>query len=305
MPSLKRAFKYFHSNHSQFLDSTVKNLGFLFPDKLYLSLRYRFQMGKWIDWINPKLFTEKIQWLKVYGFKPEYSMMVDKYAVKDYVAGLLGEQYIIPTLGVWDKPEEIDWDSLPDKFVLKTTNGGGGTGVVICQNKSILDKNEAIKKLSYHNAVTSDGKEFREHQYYNVKQRIIAEQLIPSPNGDLTDYKFYCFNGKPEYCQVIRDRRIKETIDFYDMDWNLMPFVGLNPKCENGLQAMAKPKCLDEMIMMCQTLSKDIPFCRIDLYNVDDRPLFGEITFYPASGFGRFKPTEWDEKLGSMIKLPQ
>lgn len=261
-------------------------------------------MGRWIDWKNPKTFTEKIQWLKVYGFKPEYSMMVDKYAVKEYVSKLLGEQYIIPTIGVWDRPEDIDWDLLPNKFVLKTTNGGGGMEVVICQDKSTLNRNEALRKLSYHNSVTSDGKEFREHQYYNVKQRIIAEQLIPSQNGDLTDYKFYCFNGKPEYCQVIRDRHIKETIDFYDMDWNLMPFVGLNPNCENGLQAIDKPQCLDEMIKICKTLSNGLPFSRIDLYNVNDKPLFGEITFYPASGFGRFKPAEWDERLGNMLKLP-
>ena len=209
----------------------------LWPDKLYLSIIYRAKMGHWIDWKNPKTFTEKIQWLKVYNRKSEYTTMVDKHAVKQYVAGCIGEEYIIPTLGVWDNPEDIEWDSLPDKFVLKTTHGGGGCGVVICTNKQKFNKAEAITKMNQ--SLQSDiywG--YREWPYKNVPKKIIAEKFMApveaTASNDLSDYKFFCFNGEPMYCQVIRDRHTKETIDFYDMEWNHQEFVGLNPVASNG-----------------------------------------------------------------------
>lgn len=155
------------------------------------------------------------------------------------------------------------------------------------------------------------GKEFREHPYYNVPRKIIAEQYMSQEetkgesDSSLIDYKFYCFSGKPEYCQVIRNRKTFETIDFYDMNWQIMPFVGLNPKCTNDKNPLPRPNCLDEMIEICSLLCKDLPFVRIDLYNINQHPYFGEITFYPGGGFGRFKPAEWDEKLGGLIKLPR
>ena len=176
MPSINRGINYLLHNRAQFCDSIVKNfLGFL-PDKLYLSLRYRCQMGHWINWKNPKTFTEKLQWLKVYDYKPEYTKMVDKLAAKDYVASRIGEEYIIPTLGVWDRVEDIDWDSLPDQFVLKTTHGGGGGGVVVCSDKTHFDKAKAIKKLqtSMH---SNAGKTYRERPYLNVPRKIIAEKF--------------------------------------------------------------------------------------------------------------------------------
>ncbi len=256
-----------------------------------------------MDFEHPKTFCEKIQWLKIYGFKPEYVQMVDKYAVKDYVSNIIGSEYIIPTLGVWDKTEEIEWEKLPQKFVLKTTHGGGSCGVVICKNKNKLDKKKAINELNKSMSFTA-GNSFREHPYMGVKKRIIAEKLIENKDGsELCDYKFYCFNGEPKYCQVIRDRQIKETIDFYDMNWDLMPFVGLNPKVGNGKTLVDKPHHLEEMKQICSKLSKDIPFVRIDLYEVNTKVYFGEITFYPASGFGQFTPKEWNYKLGEMITL--
>ena len=304
MSSIKRALNYIHYNRAQFLDSTVKHLGFLFGDKLYISLRYRFLMGKWIDWSEPKTFTEKIQWLKVYGFKPEYTTMVDKLAAKDYVANLIGNEYIIPTLQVWDSTKEIDIDKLPSRFVLKTTHGGGGCGVVICKDKTLFERDKSFSKLQISmNCVV--GKEFRERPYYLVHRKIFAEQFMAEDDTELIDYKFYCFNGEPTYCQVIRDRNVKETIDFYDMDWNLMPFVGLNPKCDNGPWPLPKPECLDKMINISKILSKNIPFARIDLYNFANHPFFGEITLYPGGGIGRFKPAEWDVILGSLIQLPK
>lgn len=280
----------------------------IWPDKLYLQLRFFFEKGRFLNLKYPRTFCEKMQWLKLYNRRPEYTMMVDKYAVKQYVADKIGEEYIIPTLGVWNSIDEIDWNILPNQFVLKTTHGGGGGGVVICKDMTIFDKLEARKQLR--SSMKKNGYiTQREWPYKNVPKRIIAEKYMTESHsqmkdGDLADYKFYCFNGEPTYCQVIRDRRTKETIDFYDMEWNHMPFVGLNPIVCNGDTPVAKPTKIDDMIEICRNLSKDIPFVRIDLYVIDEKIYFGEITFFPAAGMGKFKPEEWDEKLGNMIKLP-
>ena len=147
MSKINTAIDLFKHNRNEFLASVLMRLNFLFPDKLYLTLLFRLKMGYWIDWKNPKTFSEKLQWLKLYNRKPEYTTMVDKHAVKEHVAKIIGKEYIIPTLGVWERPEDIDWDSLPNKFVLKTTHGGGGSGVVICKDKNTFDKANAIAKL--------------------------------------------------------------------------------------------------------------------------------------------------------------
>lgn len=264
-------------------------------------------MKRKLDLKHPQTFCEKIQWLKLYDRKPEYTTMVDKYAVKEYVADIIGKEYIIPTIAVWNHTEEIDWDSLPNSFVLKTTHGGGSGGVIICKDKSKLDKVATIKQLniSYNSCIY---KTHREWPYKNVPKRIIAEVLMEDNSeegtGELSDYKFFCFNGEPKYCQVIRDRKIQETIDFYDMQWNHMPFVGLNPKVKNGATPVKKPQKLDEMMDVCRMLGKNIPFTRIDLYIINDNIYFGEITFYPATGMGRFSPEEWDYILGKELVLP-
>ncbi len=273
------------------------------PDKLWLKILFKIKNGYVLDLEQPKSFCEKLQWLKLYGFKPEYTQMVDKYAVKEYVSKIIGSEFIIPTLGVWEKTKEIEWDTLPEKFVLKTTHGGGSCGVVICKDKNKLNRKKANNELNKSMSFTA-GNSYREHPYMGVKKRIIAEKLIENKDGsEICDYKFYCFNGEPKYCQVIRDRQTKETIDFYDMDWCLMPFVGLNPKVNNGDTPAMRPYNLEEMKQVCRKLSKNIPFVRIDLYEVNKKIYFGEITFYPASGFGRFKPADWDYKLGELITI--
>lgn len=303
MSKISTAIKLIKENRGEFFASLLQNLSFLFPDKLYLSLLFRCKMGYWIDWKNPKTFSEKLQWLKLYNRKPEYTTMVDKFAVKEYVANLIGEEYIIPTLGVWDTPEEIEWDKLPDQFVLKTTHGGGSCGVVICKDKSSFNRMAAIEKLRK-SMKSCIYKSYREWPYKDVKKRIIAEKYMGEESlEDLIDYKFYCFGGFPLYCQVIRDRRSNETIDFYDRMWEHMSFVGLNPIVKNGLKPVAKPANLEDMFSICSKIGNQIPFVRIDLYSIQEKVYFGEITFYPASGLGVFTPKEWNDKLGDLIYL--
>lgn len=305
--SLQRGWYSLTHDRARFLDSCVKHLGFLFPDKLYLSLRYRLIKGHWINWLSPTLFTEKIQWLKVYNRKPIYTTMVDKFEAKKYVTDRIGSKYVIPLLGCWTSVDDIDWDSLPNQFVLKTTHAGGGNGVVICRDKSCFNKVAAIKTLKK-SFYGSNYAVFREWPYRNIKTRIIAEKYMESKkiceSSDLTDYKFYCFDGEPQYCQVIRDRHTKETIDFYNMKWEHEAFVGLNPSARNGLKPVACPQKFEEMKSICRELSKDIPFIRVDLYDIDNEVYFGELTFFPTSGFGSFTPENVDAELGALIKIP-
>ena len=288
----------------------LRKFGWWIPDRPYLLMMYYIQMGEMLHLRNPKTFSEKLQWLKLYNRKPEYTMMVDKYAVKEYVTNIIGKEYIIPTLGVWEKPEDIEWEKLPNQFVLKTTHGGGSKGVVICKDKSKFEISKTIKQLN--RAMKQDVyRNYREWPYKHVKHRIIAEQFMEEKvvdnrpiETDLVDYKFYCFHGEPKYCQVIRDRSTKETIDFYDMEWTHMPFCGLNPVAKNGLNPVAKPIHLDRMKEIACKLSQDIPFTRVDFYIINDIEYFGEITFYPASGFGLFTPKEWNMQLGNLISFP-
>ena len=273
------------------------------PDELFLRLKYYFTMGNRLNLKHPKLFQEKIQWLKLHDRKPEYTRLVDKYAVKDYVANMIGNKYIIPTLGVWDRPEDIDFDALPDKFVLKTTHGGGGGGVAICHNKSHFDKEGAKRHLA--KSLKADiYRSLREWPYKNVPRRIIAEELLEtSGNTDLYDYKFFCFNGKVEYFKIDFGRFKEHHANYYDCNGNLMPFgeADLPPVPEHQLEM---PDNLADMITIAETLSKEFTFIRIDLYNLSGRIYFGEMTFYPASGLGPFTSPEWNLKMGDLIKIP-
>ena len=277
----------------------------LLPDRIYLKLLFRHKMGYCLNLRNPQTFSEKLQWLKLYNHNPEYTKMVDKLAVKDYVSKIIGEEYIIPTLGVWDKPEDIDYDKMPNKFVLKTTHGGGNSGVIICRDKASFNRVQAIDKLN--KSLSSDiYKIFREWPYKHVPKRIIAEKYIdPEPySKDLLDYKFFCFNGEPKYCQVISGRGTQMCIDFFDNNWNHQPFH--EPK--NFLYAtveLEKPENYDKMWQLASMLSKDKPFSRIDFYDVNGKIYFGEITFFPTSGMGGFNPNEWDRVFGDLIILPK
>lgn len=279
-----------------------RHLGGWIPDVPYLKVLFYIHMGKKLDLKNPKTFSEKLQWLKLYDRKSEYVKMVDKYAAKEYVAGIIGDEYIIPTLGVWDRPEYIDWDSLPDKFVLKCTHDSGD--LVICKDKSKLDKKAAIKKLN-HGLKQNYFKVWREWPYKNVLKRIIAEMFIDPPpeHDDLPDYKFFCFNGEPKYCQVISGRNKEMRIDFFDHDWNHQQFH--EPKDFSFAEVEpTKPYNYERMWEMARELAKDKAFSRIDFYDIGSQVYFGEITFYPTGGLGGFAPEDFDKIIGEMIKLP-
>ena len=281
----------------------LDNLLPLIPDKLYLELKYRMVMHKKLNLKNPKTFNEKLQWLKLYNRKPEYTIMVDKYAVKEYVASKIGEEYIIPTLGVWDTPDEIEWESLPNQFVLKTTHGGGNLGVVVVKDKISIDKGLAIRNLS--NAMKLDlYKRNREWPYKNVNKRIIAEKFLEDKETrELRDYKFFCFNGEVKALFIATDRQTREEpyFNFFDADFNSLDFKQGHPRNE---VLPAKPKTFEKMKEIATILSKGIPHVRVDLYEVNGAIYFGEMTFFHFGGVVRFEPEEWDYKLGEMIKLP-
>lgn len=301
---LEKALCYWKTNRQLFWEGILMHLFMWLPGRLYLSLLYRIQHGYWMSFRNPATFTEKINWLKLYYRKDIFSTMVDKIAVKSYVGEIIGTKYIIPTIHTWDSPDEIELDLLPDSFVLKTSHGGGSHGVFICKDKSKVSKNEVCKYLNESMNINIYSL-YREWPYKNVPQKVFAEQLIEADNksGDLTDYKFFCFSGEPMYCQVIRNRRAKETIDFYNMNWEHQDFVGLNPIAKNGEVPVLRPNCLDEMINICRILSRKLVFIRVDLYEVNNHVYFGELTFFPASGAGQFYPSRWNRKLGDLINI--
>lgn len=295
-----KQFKDFRS----FIDWLVYRFCQWLPDTIYLKIRYWLKMHKHLNLKKPKTFTEKLQWLKLYNRNPNYIKMVDKVQVKEYVSSLIGSKYVIPLLGVWDKPEEIDWASLPEQFVLKANNSGGNMGVVICRDKKNFDVQRAIRMLS--KSLEKDiFRDMREWPYKNVPKRVFAEKYI-APNNDardLADYKWYCFNGEPTFCQVIQDRTTNETIDFFDVEWNHQNFIGLNPSVTPSVTPIEKPKNLETHLYIARALSKGIPFSRIDLYDTGSCIYFGEITLYPASGIGFFVPQHYDTILGNMIRL--
>lgn len=272
------------------------------PDKLYIKLMFRFKMGYWPNLKNPQTFSEKIQWLKLYNRRPEYTTMVDKYAVKDYVAKIIGDKYVIPTLGIWDKPEEIDWESLPDRFVLKTTHGGGNMGVVICKDKTTFDRQKAIDKLNK-SLNQNIYRTLREWPYKNVPRRILAEQYIEPRTEvkDLPDYKFFCFDGEVKALFVGTERGSGDVkFDYFDADFNHLDLIQVHPMSGKHLE---KPVGFEKMKELASQLSKGITHVRVDLYNVNGEIYFGELTFYHHGGVTPFHPIDWDYKFGSWINL--
>ncbi len=271
------------------------------PDSLYLRLLYFHRFGKRLDLKNPRTFNEKLQWLKLNDRKDEYTKMVDKIEAKKWVSERIGEEYIIPTLGVWNRAEDIDFDTLPDRFVLKCNHDSGG--LCICTDKSRLDINNVRSALD--KTLKRDFyKVGREWPYKNVKHRILAEQYMTDESGyELKDYKIFCFHGKPRFIQVDFDRFAitGHKRNIYDTDWQLLDIEYGYPS--DSAHPIDSPDALGKMLKFAATLSAGHPFLRIDFYAINCDIRFGELTFYPGCGLEEFSPDSWDLKLGDLIRL--
>lgn len=279
----------------------LRNVGRYIPDSLYLKIQYCYHFGKFPDLHNPQTFNEKLQWLKLYDHNPTYTTMVDKVRAKEYVKSRIGEEHIIPTLEVWERAEDIDFDILPEQFVIKCNHDSHG--VIVCKDKSHFDVERVRIRLG--KRLKNNGYYYaREWPYKNVEKRILAEQFISDESEDLIDYKIHCFNGEPKFILVCQDRFSKTGLkeDFYDLSWKVMDVK--RPSAEHGVP-VEKPAMLNEMLEMARTLSKGVPFLRTDFYYIHGRILFGELTLFPASGFQRFVPEYYDRLFGDWIDLPK
>lgn len=272
-------------------------------DAKYLSKLYELNFGVKPNMEHPTKFSEKIQWLKLHDHNPLYTTMVDKYLVKGFVSERLGEQYVIPVIAEWDSPEQIEWENLPNQFVLKTNHDGGGHGVVICKDKSKLSISKAMQELN-HSFYRSSYMVGREWPYKNVQKKIFAEQYIVDSHGELRDYKFFCFNGKVKCFKIDYNRQICHQANYYDPQSHLLRYgeAAYPPNFDADIHI---PENIKEMIALAEKLAKDIPFVRIDFYNVDGKIYFGEITFYPAGGMSKWiGDVDVDSLWGGWLHLP-
>ena len=297
------------------------------PDKLYIQMMYQVKLGKKCDLRNPKSFDEKLNYLKLYDRRPEYSMMVDKYAVRQYIADTIGEEYLIPLIGCWERVDDIPYDELPEQFVLKCTHDSAS--VVICTDKSgngttcdLLDEIDNLDAVAI-NSLDANAKPFdfeaakqklaasmeinyfypsREWPYKNIKPRIIAEKYMVDESGtELKDYKIYCANGEPYLIQVDFGRFVHHERNLYDLDWNYIDKQIEYPKNPN--HQIDRPESLSLMLELAGKLSQGIPSVRVDFYDINGRVYFGEITFYQEGGFAKFEPEEYAYELGEKIRL--
>lgn len=271
-------------------------------DEEYVKKIYQASMGTPLDLDNPQTFNEKLQWLKLYDRRPEYTMMVDKYLVRKYIADKLGEEYLIPLLGVWDNPDDIDFDKLPNQFVLKC-NHNSGLGMCICKNKSKLNI-EKVKKELRKGLKQDYYLRGREWPYKDVPRKIIAEKYMTDGKDELVDYKIHNFDGIPKVILVCSGRFSINGLqeDFYNTSWEKLDIA--RPSHPHSKKEQAPPVELEKMLEFSAKLSKGMPFLRTDFYSANRKLYFGEITFYPASGMEKFSPEKWDYELGSWIKIP-
>lgn len=271
----------------------------IFSDKTWISLYYRGITGKKMNWNNPKTFNEKLQWLKINDRKPIYSRMVDKYGVRKLITEKLGKEYLFPCYGVWKRFDDINFDKLPNEFVLKCTHDSHS--VIICKDKNRIDLKKvktklekALKRNFYY--------EGRQWPYKNVPPRIIAEKLMMDESGsDLKDYKVFCFNGEPKVIQVDTERMSNHHRNFYDVNWNYINMYIDVPNTTSS--SVPKPSSLDTMLKNAKILSEGMKFLRVDFYSINGKVYFGELTFYHSGGFGRFSEEKYNELWGTWIDL--
>lgn len=271
----------------------------MIPDTIYIKMMYRKKIGKKLNLKKPKTFNEKLQWLKIYDRNPFYTTIVDKVSAKEYAAKVIGKKYIVPTYGVYDNFNEINFNDLPNSFVIKCNHYGGNHGVYVVDKKGNMDialiKNgieEVLKKNLYYYG--------REWPYKNIKPKIIVEENL-SLNGVINDYKFQTFNGKVAFCFVCTDRENTPKFTFFDRNKKIINVKQCN--CDNDPQNATLPKNYDLMFSLAEKLASDFIEVRVDFYEVDNRVFFGELTLYDSSGFGKFEPDEWDLKFGNMLDL--
>lgn len=310
MNKISKIAKYISNKDYRFIINAHKGKYNSMPDDAYLKRLFLATVGYPLNLDNPLTFNEKIQWLKLYDHNPLYPIMVDKHEAKKYVGDLVGTQYIIPTIGVWNNYDEINFDSLPGQFVLKCTHDSGG--LVIVRDKNNFDKRAAQKKINK-SLKLNYYLQGREWAYKNVQPRIIAEKYMSNHDfpetgknkyvtEGLFDYKLMCFNGHVKCSFVCSERNSPSglKVTFFDKEWNIMPFERHYPR---SLSDIPKPECYDQMVLLAEKISRNLPFARIDFYEIDGKIYFGEITLYPGNGFEEFTPIEWDYRLGNWLDL--
>ncbi|MCR5675156.1 MAG: glycosyl transferase [Lachnospiraceae bacterium] len=309
-------FAHFMRTAGRFLTDPAKRFNYLaklgiydrMPDEEYLTRIFYNELGYPLDLQDPKTFNEKQQWLKINGFYPIYTDYADKVKVKKLVAGILGEEYIIPTYAVWERAEDIDFDSLPDRFVMKC-NHTSSVGICICKDKNTLDR-EAVRRMMRKALKTDYFSYRREKVYRDIERRILAEEMLFGEDGaEPADYKVYVFNGKSGLIEMDIDRFTNHRRNFYDREWNYVPFA--QSSCfatDPGYRVPDKVKEQGtKLFELAEKVTAGIgtnpPYLRVDFYIAQDKILFGEVTFYDAAGLERFQPEEYDRKLGDMIDL--
>jgi len=301
-------------NINLFLTKIKKSQGFLagldrfglvcLSDETYLKLYYRAKTGHRLNLESPKTFNEKIQWMKLYYRRPDLPSLVDKAEAKKKVAKIIGKKYIIPTIGIYDNFDEIDFEDLPEQFVIKCTHDCGS--VVLCRDKKNFDIESARKRINKALKVKYYGKNLREWVYSQIKPRIIVEEFMANDkNEDIIDYKFFCFNGEPKIMYISRglENHATASISFADMDYKLSDIERADYKALKKLPP--KPKSFEEMKRLAKKLSKGFPQVRVDFYEIKGKPYFGELTFYTCGGVINWKKPEYDMRLGEMIELPE
>lgn len=272
------------------------------PDKAMLKLQYKIKTGRKLNIDEPKRYTEKLQWYKLNYKNPVLHQCVDKYLVRNFVKSKGLSETLVQLYAKYNSIKDVEWDKMPQSFVIKTTNGGGGLNVVICNDKNSLDIKDVENKLKCKKIKSRTGG--REWAYYGLKPGIVVEELLvnkENPDAGVNDYKIFCYNGKAEYIVVDTDRYIGHKRNFYDVNWNRIHATSDCPACDKDIE---KPQNYDEMIRIAEKLSEDFPYVRVDLYNVDGKIYFGELTFYPWSGYVQFDPDEFDFEAGEKFILP-
>lgn len=272
----------------------------ILPDKIYLKKLYKKRIGRELDLRNPKTFNEKQNWLKLYDRNPEYTVMVDKYKVRKYIAEKVGEEYLVPLLGVWDSTDEIDFDALPNEFVLKCNHDNG---VIICRDKSKLDIEKTKKELALH-MKRNYYRKLREWPYKNVPKKIICEKFMSNNNGkDCIEYKLFCFSGVVQYILVVANRTSNKptTMDTYTAKWEHTDLINGDTPLAGDI--FEKPDFFDEICEVAKKLSKNMPFLRVDFNIWNNNIYFGELTISDSGGFENYKPQNWDYHLGELLEL--